>query len=194
MRQLQETVEKLKQERSLVSKATSTTTSPQNDTPMYPPRERPQGAAWEVVMDLNRGPGVIPASVLSEVSDTSPSASVESADIIDRGIISLVEAETFFHLYFDRFDHFVYRILDVHDSLTSVRKSSSLLTAAICVVGALHTPSSHYQACYDHFVHLVSLKTFSKRSNHDDVRALCIGAFWLSDISWTLVSLGMYSE
>ncbi|KAI1616681.1 C6 transcription factor [Exophiala viscosa] len=163
---------------------TIVTTEPQ-------PQQRQNEAGWEVVMDLNRGPGVVPASVVSELSDASPATfrqnNPDDYDLIDRGVISLVDAEAFFHLYHQRLDHFLYRILDEHDSLSSVRKSSPLLTAAICTVGALHTPSSHYQACYQNFTSLASSRMFSKRNSHDDVRALCIGAFWLSDISWTLV-------
>lgn len=156
------------------------------------PRQNEQG--WEVVMDLNRGPGVVPASCVSEVSDSSPAATrqnlADDFDLVDRGIITIDDAESFFGMYHRRLDHFLYRILSEHDSLASVRKSSPLLTAAICAVGALHTPSNQYQACYQHFVNLASSKMFSKRNSYDDIRGLCIGAFWLSDISWTLVGAG----
>jgi hypothetical protein len=138
----------------------------------------------------DRGPGVVPASVVSEAPVTTSPDVAEDFDLIDRGIITLGDAESFFRLYAGRLDHFLYRILAEHDSLASVRKSSPLLTAAICAVGALHTPSNLYQACYQHFVSLASSRMFSKRNNHDDVRAFCIGAFWLSDISWTLVGAG----
>ncbi|ETI25650.1 hypothetical protein G647_02424 [Cladophialophora carrionii CBS 160.54] len=142
------------------------------------PQQKEQG--WEVVMDMNRGPAVIPASCVSEVSDASPAATrqslVDDFDLIDRGIISLDDAESFFRLYARRLDHFLYTILAEHDSLASVRKSSPLLTAAICAVGALHTPSNLYYACYQHFVSLASSRMFSKRNNHDDVRAFCIAA------------------
>lgn len=150
-------------------------------------------AGWEVIMDLNRGPGVIPASVVSEVAEGLPGTSIGVAgepDLIDRGIVSLADAEGYFSLYHGRLDHFLYRILAEHGSLSSVRKSSALLTAAICAVGALHQPSSQFQACYQHFVHLSSSRMFSKKNSHDDVRALCIGAFWLSDISWNLSGTG----
>jgi hypothetical protein len=161
-------------------------------TTEQPPQ--PAEPGWEVVMDMNRGPGVVPASCVSELSDASPAATrqnaVDDLDLIDRGIITLDDAESFFHLYAGRLDHFLYRILAEHDSFASVRKSSPLLTAAICAVGALHAPSNLYQPIYQHFVNLASAKMFSKRNNHDDVRALCIGAFWLSDISWTLVGAG----
>lgn len=156
---------------------------------------QPREHAWEVVMDLNQGPGVVPASVVSEVPTAAANAIApnqrQPLDLIDQGVISLADAHAFFDLYYRRLDHFLYRILAEHDSLASVRKSSSLLTAAVCTVGALHHASSKYQPCYQHFVQLASSQMFSKKNNHDDVRALCIGAFWLSDISWNLLGEGM---
>ncbi len=199
---LEESIARLNQ------KSSSDELPPQNPTSFLAPEalpaqghERPPGQTeqgWEVVMDLNRGPGVIPASCLSEVSDASPAVTrqnlADDFDIVDRGIITLADAEGFFQLYHRRLDHFLYRILSEHDSLASVRKSSPLLTAAICAVGALHTPSDQYQACYRHLVSMASAKMFSKRNSHDDIRAFCIGAFWLSDVSWTLVGAGMQSR
>ncbi|KIW23677.1 uncharacterized protein PV07_11857 [Cladophialophora immunda] len=194
-------------------KQLSQRSSSNQDVPPYPPQEttssnlptrpdaimateqpHPTEPGWEVVMDLNRGPGVVPASCVSEVADASPGMTrqnlTDNLDIIDQGIITLDDAESFFQLYARRLDHFLYRILAEHDSLASVRRSSSLLTAAICAVGALHTPSNLYHICYQHFVNLASSKMFSKKNNHDDVRAFCIGAFWISDMSWTLVGVG----
>ena len=171
---------------------------PQPDTTMTIEQPQQSEQGWEVVMDLNRGPGVVPASCVSEVSNASPATTrhnqADEFDLIDHGIITLDDAESFFHLYARRLDHFLYRILAEHTSLASVRKSSPLLTAAICAVGALHTPSNLYYACYQHFVSLASSKMFSKRNSHDDVRAFCIGAFWLSDISWTLVGAGKFFD
>ncbi|EXJ82824.1 hypothetical protein A1O3_06639 [Capronia epimyces CBS 606.96] len=157
------------------------------------PGQEEQG--WEVVMDLNKGPAVVPASCVFELSTSTSrpgldQPSADNNDLINCGIIGLDDAEAFFSLYIRRLDHFLYGILAEHDSLASVRKSSSLLTAAICAVAALHTPSPLYQACYKHFVNLASSRMFSKTNSHDDVRALCIGAFWLSDISWALVGTG----
>ena len=176
----------------------STQVPNQTDTTMTTDQPQQTDQSWEVVMDLNRGPGVVPASCVSELSDASPVATRQSladdGDLIDRGIITLDDAEAFFRMYSRRLDHFLYRILAEHESLATVRKSSSLLTAAICAVGALHTPSNLYNACYQHFVSLASSKMFSKKNSHDDVRAFCIGAFWLSDISWTLVGAGKCSN
>jgi hypothetical protein len=153
----------------------------------------PPDQGWEVVMD-DRGPGVVPASVMSEVADKSPAAFRqninEDHDIINQGIITLRDAEVFWNLYSGRLDHFLYRICADHDSLTSVRQSSALLTAAICTVGALHVPSNLYAVCRKHFIELSSMKMFSKTNKNDDVRAFLIGAFWLNDIAWTFVGAG----
>ena len=203
LRMLEDSIDRLSQRSTNaipepVNASSSTSTMVQGPTGNAPPPGMPsqqQEQPWEVVMDLNRGPGVIPASVVSEVADASPAAVrmnlADELDLIDRGVITLADAEAFFALYHGRLDHFLYNILAEHDSLASVRRSSALLTASICVVGALHLPSPQYQACYQHFVQLASSCMFSKRNSHDDVRAFCIGAFWLSDISWNLLGIGM---
>jgi hypothetical protein len=72
---------------------------------------------------------------------------------------------------------------EIHSSLTSVRKSSQLLAATILTVTALHIPTSAdtFDKCYDEFLSLVSSSMFSRYHSIDDVRGLCIAAFWLSD-------------
>lgn len=174
------------------------TTSPVEtmDHPSRPSHQPQQ--AWEVVLDPKIGPAAIPASCVSEVSESSnlnqrnPEDRYGS-DIVSRGLISLATAEQFFALYNQRLDHFLYRILGDHNSLASVRAASSLLTAAICTIGALHSASSEFQVCYKEFINQASCEMFSKKHTIDDVRALCIGAFWLSDVSWTLVGAGEMS-
>ncbi|KAF2667875.1 C6 transcription factor [Microthyrium microscopicum] len=152
--------------------------------------------SWEVVMDTESGPAAIPASVVSTIPPTRPPPLLpcgdrSNIDIIARGILSLADVESFFKIYTERLDHFLYRILIDHNSLSSVRASSPLLTAAVCTVGALHLRSPEYDACYEEFTRLCGIQVFSKSHTVDDVRALCIGAFWLSSISWTLVGLAV---
>lgn len=72
-------------------------------------------------------------------------------------------------------------------SLSEVRGDSPLLLAAICTVGALHLATPDFEKCYQEFVAIAAAQTFSRRNTVDDIRALCIGAFWLSGISWTCV-------
>ena len=75
-----------------------------------------------------------------------------------------------------------------HPSFYSVRKSSELLTATILAVTALHIPTSAetFDKCYREFLGLISSSMFSRYHSIDDVRGLCIAAFWLSDVSWKL--------
>jgi hypothetical protein len=48
------------------------------------------------------------------------------------------------------------------------------------------TSAATFDACYREFLGLVSSSMFSRYHSTDDVRALCIAAFWLSDVSWKL--------
>lgn len=151
--------------------------------------------AWEIVMDLDCGPASIPASCIADGQKQSSTGDLESAsppDFISCGVISFPQAELLFNMYHQRLDHFLYRILGQHDSLTSVRQSSSLLTAAICAVAALHSEEAGYLfgPCYAVFKNTMTSQLFSRQNNLDDVRGMCIGAFWLSQLSWTLVGTG----
>ena len=151
--------------------------------------------AWEVVLDPAKGPGAIPASYVREVP-TTPSAGQQDqvaqtrSDIVSQGLVSLETAERYFSVYHDRLDHFVYNILADHDSLAGIRAKSSILVAVICAVSALHTVSSDFEVCYQAFRAEFAKQIFAKEYSFDDVRALIIGAFWLSELSWNLVGAG----
>lgn len=165
-------------------------------SPEPPSREeREPTQTWEVIMDPRGGPASIPASCLSEnVRAALPNSLPTSRkpDLISTGIITLREALALFDTYHLRLDHFLYRILGDHISLNSVRIASPLLTAAICTVGALHSPSlGHlFDTCFAEYKDLVTSQVFSKNANADDIRGLCIGAFWLHELSWALIGNG----
>ncbi|KAJ5162378.1 hypothetical protein N7492_007770 [Penicillium capsulatum] len=110
-------------------------------------------------------------------------------DFISRGVLELEEAETLF----DHFDQVLNRYLWdgallAHKDLTSVRRSSSMLSAAILAVTALHLPTKErtFDTCYTEFAKLASESMLGNHHTMDDIRALCIGAFWLADVSWKL--------
>lgn len=150
---------------------------------------------WEVVVDNNNAPAAIPASYVSEISTSSPlnharSVQQKQPDMISRNILHIQNATILFELYRDKLDHFLYGILGDCNTLSDVRRASPLLTDAVCTVSALHSRSENYAACRAAFMQQVSTEMFSKRKSPDDVRGLCIGAFWLSDISWSLMGLG----
>ena len=182
--------------KSLSDSPNATQLSPDSSQDIEPSRPdfHPQQAC-EIAMDLDCGPASIPASCVAEGQKQSSTGDLQSAnppDFISRGVISFQQAETLFNIYHQRLDHFFYRILGHHDSLMSVRQSSPLLTAAICTVAALHLDEAGhlFGPCYAVLKNTVTSQLFSRQNNLDDVRGMCIGAFWLSQLSWTLVGTG----
>jgi hypothetical protein len=150
---------------------------------------------WEVNMDPRGGPASIPASCVLESGKAglpNTMATSRRPDLISMGLVSLREALALFETYHLRLDHFLYRILGDHISLDSVRIASPLLTAAVCSVGALHSQSlGHlFEACYSEYKSLVADQMFSRNVNEDDIRGLCVGAFWLHELSWALIGNG----
>lgn len=76
-------------------------------------------------------------------------------------------------------------------TLYSIRESSSILLTAILLVSALHIPGKEavHKLCHDHLQALVSQVMFSPTPSLDDIRGLCIAAFWQPDLSWKLSGL-----
>lgn len=113
-------------------------------------------------------------------------------DLITQGVLSVEQAQALFNIYSQRLGHFLYRILGDNSSLEGIRSSSPLLTTAICAVSALHSAElgQLYDRCYQEFINLSTAQTFAKENSLDDIRGLCIGAFWLSEISWILDGTG----
>lgn len=113
-------------------------------------------------------------------------APLEDDDFISRGEVSLEEAEEMFQIFDHSLNQYLWGgIVLVHKDLLSVRRSSSLLLAAILAVTALHIPgkSATFDVCYAEFLDLVSDSMMDRYHTLDGIRGLCIGAFWLSDVS-----------
>lgn len=107
-------------------------------------------------------------------------------DFISQGRINIQDAEELFMQFSISLNQYLFGgVALVHDDLTSVRKSSSLLASAIIAVTALHARGKEdvFDAAYTEFISLVSESMFDRRHSLDDIRAFCIGAFWLSDVS-----------
>jgi hypothetical protein len=171
--------------------------SPTPESPVQD--EQPSNNTWGVVMDPRSGPGSIPASCLSDnirPAMRSGLSTTRRPDLISTGLITMRQGLALFDTYHLRLDHFLYRILGDHISLDSVRSASPLLTAAVCTVGALHSPSQGqlFETCYSEFKGLVSSQIFSQHANEDDIRGLCIGAFWLHELSWALIGNGKFTS
>jgi hypothetical protein len=113
-------------------------------------------------------------------------APLEDKDFISSGEISLEEADEMFQIFERSLNQYLWGgIVLVHKDLLSVRRSSSLLLAAILTVTALHIPgkTSTFDICYAEFLDLVSASMMDRYHTLDGIRGLCIGAFWLSDVS-----------
>lgn len=156
------------------------------------------GKSSDITPDIT--PASVPASCLPEITEQSSTGILTAdtgteMDLVARGIVSIGEADDLFNMYHDQLDHYVYRIIPNHSTLASVRKGSPLLTAAICTVSSLHHRSLRplFNCCYKEFVRLCAINSFSRRNTLDDIRALCIGAFWLDEISWILVGMGEFT-
>lgn len=75
--------------------------------------------------------------------------------------------------------------------MSQVRESSTILFTAIMLVSALHIPGKEaiHAICHKQFLELVSTAMFDRFHTLDDIRGLCIAAFWQPDLSWKLSGL-----
>jgi hypothetical protein len=165
--------------------------------PAIPVATRNETESWNDTLVEDNGPAAVPAAFVSEVTKHSPLVQAVSqprsrSDIISRGILTLDQAQGLFNKYLTKHDNYIYSVLEAGSTFSSVRNNSPLLLAAICAVTSLHvvSPDIPYEQCYEEFVHLSASHVFSSRNNLDDIRAMCIGAFWLPDLSWILVGNG----
>lgn len=174
---------------------TTATAVDQVDGPR-PDQASSQSSQSPVTLRATNGPGSIPADCIMDPRDWRESRQAPDAavrDIISRGVLSLQTAELLYDFYRLHLDPFLYNVLDKRNTLQTVRASSSLLTAAICTIAALHchdVDTLLFKTCLTEYSKESAVKSFSKNNNVDDVRAFCIGGFWLNDISWILVGAG----
>ena len=150
-------------------------------------RPTPQAA-----LNLSCNPGAFPSSSLNNciVNDRNESSST-GPDLVTRGLVSQHMLEKHVEFYHESLNSYIYHPLSSVDTVASLLKRSSLLLTAICAVAAFCAGSEDYETCMDIFINEVSATTFSHRHSFDDVRALCIGAFWLGKESSALNALGM---
>ncbi|KAH8690437.1 hypothetical protein BGW36DRAFT_411309 [Talaromyces proteolyticus] len=118
-------------------------------------------------------------------------ADVNGPDFISQGVLPVAEAE----LLFDHYRNYINLLLwdgmlCSHKSLHEARESSSLLVAVVLTVAALHIPNREQSlhTTYGAFVRLMRGSCLLRCQNLDVIRALCIGAFYLTSLSWALSS------
>lgn len=145
----------------------------------------------EAALNLSCGPGAFPSSSLNAflVNDQDIAYST-GPDLVTRGLISRHTLEKHFQFYHKCLNPYVYHPLTNVDTVANLLKRSCLLLAAICATAAFCAGSDDYEACLEMFINDVSAMTFSHTHSFDDVRALCIGTFWLGKESSALSALG----
>ncbi|OAL05773.1 hypothetical protein IQ06DRAFT_71802 [Phaeosphaeriaceae sp. SRC1lsM3a] len=130
------------------------------------------------------------------LSNANPPEVSPEEDFIALGKISLAEAEELFRRFMQDIRLYLWAgILFPYKSLQEVRRSSSLLTAVMLTIAALHTPGRDeaLSKCHDIFVSLTYNTCLSRPQNLDDIRAQALGAFYLSNLSWKLSGLAVRS-
>jgi hypothetical protein len=152
----------------------------------------PSGSGDNATLNLASNLGMFPAASVG--AQTPRDIISPSLDIISRGVITLDAANQCLTYFLKHLNPFLHGILNPQDTLTDIRGRSPLLTAAICTVASFCSASDRYKACYDAFTSQVCGMLFATNSSYNDVRALCIGAFWLDDISSTLSGLGKFTR
>lgn len=118
-------------------------------------------------------------------------AQANGPDFISRGVVSISEAEYLFDHFRDHINPQLWDgVLCSHQTLHSARQSSSLLVATVLTVAALHVPNreNFLHVTYNAFVSLMRGSCLRRSQNLDDIRGLCIGAFYLTSLSWALCS------
>lgn len=143
----------------------------------------------------------VPMRTLMEV--TSPQSTPETSrtaqdvgreDLISSGQLPLSLAHDFFNLFKTRMNQYLWGgVAFPHDSLETVRQSSSLMSTVIFTIAALHVHGQEelFDVCYKEYVSLIARTMIGHDHNLDDIRALVLGAFWLPDLSWKLSGLAV---
>ncbi|KIW11693.1 hypothetical protein PV08_10995 [Exophiala spinifera] len=111
------------------------------------------------------------------------------SDLIAQGVITVDEAERMLTLFKTSLSRYLYNATISPDrTLHSIRSSSSLLFTSIMAVSSLHIPGMEdiHNRSHRQLRDLIASSMFDRSHTLEDVRALCIAAFWLPDLSWKL--------
>ena len=113
---------------------------------------------------------------------------LRDTDFIARGLIKQEDAEYLADFYLNQLDPYIWHLAGDYNDLESFRRRSPTLTACVLTVAALHDTVKHslYLTCCREYRRLVANAMFERKIDMEYLRALAIGSFWLSDISWIL--------
>ncbi|OAL69393.1 hypothetical protein A7D00_6512 [Trichophyton violaceum] len=129
----------------------------------------------------------------SEVHEktTQFSGLVMEPDFVSRGVITEAEAGQLTKTYLTRLDHFFYDHLQKYADISEVRKTSTLLALTLCTVAALHDPlgTDAYDKLSRELRSVTSSLMFRTHLGVEDIKALCMGSYWLGNLTWVLSGL-----
>lgn len=113
---------------------------------------------------------------------------LRDTDFIARGLLKVEDADYLATFYLNNLDPYIWHLGRNYKDLESFRRRSPTLTACILTVAALHDTEKTgvYPVCYKEYRRLVANAMFERKIDMEYLRALVIGSYWLSDISWTL--------
>lgn len=133
----------------------------------------------------------VAAAKLQDDLNLQASGLVIEPDFISRGVITLAEAGQLTKVYLSRLDHFFYGYLQEYADFNAIRNTSTLLALTVCVVASQHDPlgSDVFDKLSNELRNLVSSLLFRPRLGFEDIKALCMGCYWLADIAWMLTAL-----
>ena len=143
------------------------------------------------ILDLSCRLGAFPSSSLvsHSLNDQDVPRSID-ADIVTRGLTTKYDFEKHFSYYQYCLNPHIHYLISSTDTAITLLHRSSLLSLAICAVAALCAGTDDYQTCLKTFIDEVSTLAFYHVPSFDDVRALCIGAFWLGKEATALNAMG----
>lgn len=118
--------------------------------------------------------------------------SLRNPTSLSRNLLGSSTAEEYFSFYQNKLDPLIHYILRTGETFAHLKQRSEFLAIAVCTVAAYCTGASDHNEWLELYKALASARTFAKQHAFDDVRALCIGAFWLHQITTALNALGMF--
>lgn len=161
-------------------------------------QSRPK-ATTDMSSDLTCSLGAFPASSVHGLAQDSPvkqrssreSACPSTITVSPNDLLLAADAARAHFQYFQtRLNPLIFGVLNNGDSIQTVSKRSPFLALTLCATAAYCTNALDYSTWRNRLRDLIVQKTFDNFHTFDEVRAVCVGAFWLDEMATTLNTLG----
>ena len=148
----------------------------------------------DATLDLSCSLGAFPASSIKSLPTPNASTTSPSSDQTVHRILPETNILVHFNFYRHHLDRYLHHILSEEDTIALISARSPVLLNAICTTAAFCTGSADYHPCLTLLKESVSRLLFATVYHFDDVRALCIAALWIKEISAACHGLGEYTK